>query len=303
LIAQEVVVGKTDIAAALAVAAALMIGIGDVLQQRSAQQVTGKPVGTFALFGRLLRDRRWWAGSLVAGVGFGLQAAALGLGSVVLVQALLATSLLFALLVSAKVNHRKITGWQAIWAMLLATAVTMVVTVGNPQAGNPRGSFQTWAIVAIVMGPALILCVIGARIFSGSVSAMLLGLMSGSLWGLFSVLTKGVVDQLDHGILALLRIPEVYVWAVVAVAATAWEQSAFRAGPLTASLPAVTVSEPIVGSVLGVTVLGETLRTNNVGLVALGMSVAVMATATVALARSQAAAASAIDQRPTSKVT
>ena len=295
--------GKTDIAAALAVAAALMIGIGDVLQQRSAQQVTGKPVGTFALFGRLLRDRRWWAGSLVAGVGFGLQAAALGLGSVVLVQALLATSLLFALLVSAKVNHRKITGWQAIWAMLLATAVTMVVTVGNPQAGNPRGSFQTWAIVAIVMGPALILCVIGARIFSGSVSAMLLGLMSGSLWGLFSVLTKGVVDQLDHGILALLRIPEVYVWAVVAVAATAWEQSAFRAGPLTASLPAVTVSEPIVGSVLGVTVLGETLRTNNVGLVALGMSVAVMATATVALARSQAAAASAIDQRPTSKVT
>ncbi len=132
---------------------------------------------------------------------------------------------------------------------------------------------------------------------------MLLGLMSGSLWGLFSVLTKGVVDQLDHGILALLRIPELYVWAVVAVAATAWEQSAFRAGPLTASLPAVTVSEPIVGSVLGVTVLGETLRTNNVGLVALGMSVAVMAAATVALARSQAAAASAIDQRSTSKVT
>ena len=155
---------RTDIAALLAVAAALMVGVGDVFQQRSAQRVTDKPVGTFALFGRLLRDRRWWAGSLVAGVGFGLQAAALGLGSVVLVQALLATSLLFALLVSAKVNHRKITGWQAIWAVLLATAVTMVVTVGNPQAGNPRGSFQTWAIVAIVIGPALILCVIGARI-------------------------------------------------------------------------------------------------------------------------------------------
>ncbi len=279
----------TDIAALLAVAAALMIGIGDVIQQRSAQQVTDKPVGTFALFHRLLRDRRWWTGSLVAGAGFGLQAAALGLGSVVLVQALLVTSLLFALLISAKVNHRKITGWQAIWAVLLAAAVTVVVTVGNPQAGNPRGSFQTWAIVAAVMGPALILCVVGARMFSGSVRALLLGLMSGSLWGLFAVLTKGVVDQLDHGIPALLRIPEVYVWAVVAVAATAWEQSAFRAGPLTASLPAVTVSEPIVGSVLGVTVLGETLSTNDVGLVALGFSVAVMVAATVALTRSQAA--------------
>ena len=156
---------KADIAALLAVAAALMIGIGDVLEQRSAQQVTDKPVGTVALFRRLLRDRRWWAGSLVAGAGFGLQAAALGLGSVVLVQALSVTSLLFALVINAKVNHRRITRWQGIWAALLAAAVAVVVTVGNPQAGNPRGSFRTWAVVAVVMGTALILCAIGARVF------------------------------------------------------------------------------------------------------------------------------------------
>jgi drug/metabolite transporter (DMT)-like permease len=298
-------VANTDIAALLAVAAALMIGIGDVLEQQSAQQVTDKPVGTFALFGRLLRDRRWWAGSLVAGAGLGLQAAALGLGSVVLVQALLVTSLLFALVISARVNHRRITRWQGIWAVLLAAAVTVVVTVGDPQAGTPRGSFQAWAAVAAVMGPALILCLIGARIFSGSVRALLLGLISGSLWGVFSVLTKGVVDLLDHGIVALLRLPELYAWAVLGIAATAWEQSAFRAGPLTASLPAATVTEPIVGSLLGVTVLGETLNTNNVGLVALGVSVAVMAAATVALSHSQAAATPVVDKRPrpTTKIT
>lgn len=290
--------GKTDIAAVLAIAAALMIGIGDVLQQRSAQQVTEQPVGTFTLFRRLLRDRRWWAGSLVAGAGFGLQAAALGLGSVVLVQALLVTSLLFALVISARANHRRITAPQAIWAVLLAAAVTVVVTVGDPREGTPRGSLRTWTIVAAVMVPALILCVIGARMFPGSVGALLLGLMSGSLWGLFAVLTKGVVDQLDHGIPALLRTPEVYVWMAVAIAATAWEQSAFRAGPLTASLPAVTVAEPIVGSVLGVTVLGETLRTNTGGLVALGVSVAVMAAATIALAHSQAVATPSDGEKP-----
>lgn len=281
--------GTTEIAALLAEAAALMIGIGDVIQQRSAQEVTDKPLGTVALFHRLLRDRQWWTGSLVAGAGFGLQAAALGLGSVVLVQALLVTSLLFALVINARVNHRRITRRQAIWAVLLAAAVAVVVTVGDPQAGTPRGSFKTWAVVALVMGPALLACVIGARLFSGSVSALLLGLMAGSLWGLFSVLTKGVVDQLGRGIPALLGTPEVYVWVVVAIAATAWEQSAFRAGPLTASLPAVTVSEPIVGSVLGVTVLGEMLNTNDVGMIALALSVAVMVAATVALAHSQAA--------------
>lgn len=290
--------GKTDIAAILAIAAALMVGIGDVIQQRSAQQVTDQPVGTAALFRQLLRDRQWWTGSLVAAAGFGLQAAALALGSVVLVQALLVTSLLFALLISARVNHRRITPWQGIWAVLLAAAVAVVVTVGDPQEGTPRGSVHTWTIVALVMGPALILCVIGARLFPGAVGAMLLGLMSGSLWGLFSVLTKGVVDQLDRGIPALLRLPELYVWVVVAIAATAWEQSAFRAGALTASLPAVTVAEPVVGSVLGITVLGETLRTNDIGLVTLALSVAVMAAATVALAHSQAAGAPPGDEKP-----
>jgi drug/metabolite transporter (DMT)-like permease len=281
-------VTRTGVAALLAIAAALMTGIGDVLEQRSAQQVTDQPVGTFALFGRLLRDRRWWAGSLVAGAGFALQAAALGLGSVVLVQALLVTSLLFAMLINAKASHRRITRVQGIWAVLLTVAVAVVVTVGDPQQGTPRGSLHAWTIVAAVMGSALILCLIGARASSGSVKALLLGLISGSLWGLFSVITKGVVDQPDHGIPALLRMPEVYVWLVLAIAATAWEQSAFRAGPLTASLPAVTVSEPIVGSVLGIAVLGETLNTNTVGWVAVSVSVAVMAAATVALARSQA---------------
>ncbi|MGO9508278.1 MAG: DMT family transporter [Mycobacterium sp.] len=283
---------KTDIAALLAVAAALMVAIGDVAQQRSAQEVTDKPVGTLALFRQLLRDRQWWTGSLVAAAGFGLQAAALGLGSVLLVQALLSTSLLFALIINAKTHGRRISRWQAIWAMLLAAAVTVLVTVGNPQAGNPRGSLRTWAVVAAVMGPVLLLCLIGARLFSDSVKALLLGLVSGSLWGLFSVLTKGVVDQVGQGIGALLRTPELYVGAVVGLAATAWEQSAFRAGPLTASLPATTVSEPLVGSVLGVFVLDETLDTNHAGWVVIGVSVAIMVAAITALAHSQAAASS-----------
>lgn len=291
------VVGQTEIAAVLAVGAALMIGIGDVAQQRSAQQVTEQSVGTVALLRRLLRDRRWWAGSLVAGAGFGLQAAALGLGSVVLVQALSVTSLLFALVLNARVNHRKISRAQGIWATLLVAAVAVVVTVGDPGEGTPRGSVKTWTVVALIVGPALILCVVGARMFPGSVGALLLGVLSGSLWGIFTVLTKGVVDRLDHGILAVLRLPELYVWLALAIAATAWEQSAFRAGPLTASLPAVTVTEPIVGAVLGVTVLGETLQTTGPRVAALTISVAVMVAATVALAHSQAAGSREAESR------
>ncbi len=282
---------KADIAALLALGAAFFIAIGDVIHQRSAHEVTDEPVSHVDLFMRLLRDRQWWLGSIVSAVGFGLQAAALGLGSVLLVQALLVTSLLFALPINARLTHRQVTRWNWTWAALLAAAVAVIVTVGNPTAGHSRASLETWTAVIAVLGPAMVLCVVGARIWSGTVSAVLLAVVSGALWGVFAVLTKGVVDRLDDGLWALLRTPELYVWALVAIAGTAWQQSSFRAGALTASLPTMTVAEPVVGSVLGIVVLGETLRPGDAGWLTLIVAVAVMVLATAALARGEAASA------------
>jgi drug/metabolite transporter (DMT)-like permease len=279
---------KADIAALLAIGAALFIAIGDVMHQRQAQAVTEEHLSHVAVFLRLLRDRQWWLGSMVAAVGFALQAAALGLGSVLLVQALLVTSLLFALPINARLSHRRVTRWEWTWAALLAAAVAVIVSVGNPTAGHSRASFETWTAVIVVLGPALVLCVIGANVWKGPISAVLLAVVSGALWGIFAVLTKGVVDRLDDGIVELLRTPELYVWMLVAVAGTAWQQFSFRAGTLTASLPTMTVTEPLVASVLGVVVLGETLRPGDAGWFTLVVAVAAMVVATAALARGEA---------------
>jgi drug/metabolite transporter (DMT)-like permease len=284
---------KADLAALLALGAAFFIAIGDVIHQRSAHEVTDEAVSHLELFTRLLRDRQWWLGSLVAAAGFALQAAALGLGSVLLVQALLVTSLLFALPINARISHRRVTRWQWLWAALLAASVVVIVTVGNPTAGHSHASWKTWTAVIVVLGPALIGCVLGAGIVKGPASAVLLGFVSGALWGVFAVLTKGVVDRLDDGLWAVVRNPELYVWALVAIAGTAYQQASFRAGSLTASLPTMTVAEPVVGSVLGVVVLGEALRPGDAGWLTLIVAVAAMVLATAALARSEAAGAAA----------
>ena len=280
-----------DLAVVLALGAAVFVAIGDVIHQRQAHEVADESVGHLELFTRLLRDRQWWLGSFVAAAGFGLQAAALGLGSVLLVQAVLVTSLLFALPINARLSHRRVTRWQWMWAVLLAASVAVIVTVGNPTAGQSRATWETWTAVLVVLVPALVLCVIGANIWKGPASAVLLALVSGALWGLFAVLTKGVVDRLDDGLEALLRTPELYVWAAVAVAGTAWQQASFRAGSLTASLPTMTVAEPVVASALGVIVLGEMLRPGEAGLLTLIVAVGVMVVSTAALARSEAATA------------
>ena len=53
---EETCMDKADIAALLALGAALFIAIGDVIHQRSAHEVTDEPVGHLELFSRLLRD-------------------------------------------------------------------------------------------------------------------------------------------------------------------------------------------------------------------------------------------------------
>jgi drug/metabolite transporter (DMT)-like permease len=290
-------IAKVDIAALLALVAALISGVGDVVRQRSAQEVTDEEVGHVELLRMSLRDLRWWLGGGAAVVSAALQAVALGLGSVVLVQALQVTALLFALPVYAWLTKRGLTRREWGWALLLAAAVAVFVTVGEPAAGYQRASLQTWAVVAVMIGPAMVFCVLAARIWSGPVAAVLLAVVSASLWALFAVFTKAIVDVVDGGLWALLRTPELYGWLLVAVLGTVFQQSSFRASSLTASLPTMTVTEPLVASVLGVTVLGETLDADGLEFIALAAAVAVVVVATTALARGEAATMVAGDGR------
>jgi hypothetical protein len=68
-----------------------------------------------------------------------------------------------------------------------------------------------------------------------------------------------------------------------------FQQSAFRAGALTASLPTVTVAKPMVASLLGVVVLGETLNTTGPRVVTLVGAAVLVIVSTIALARGEAA--------------
>jgi len=174
---------KTDIAALLALASALAVAVGDVLQQRATHRIVDTSVGNLELFARLLRNRRWLWGALLLVVSVALQAAALDQGSVLLVQALLVLSLLFALPFSARLARRSVTRREWLWAVLLTAAVTVIVTVGNPRAGHANASLRTWAVVVAVLVPLLAGCVVIARMRGGAVAAVLLAFVSGALWG------------------------------------------------------------------------------------------------------------------------
>ena len=103
-----------------------------------------------------------------------------------------------------------------------------------------------------------------------------------------------MVSLLDDGVVVLAASLETYALVAAATGGTLLQQSAFQAGDLAASLPAVTVGEPVVGVAIGLTVLGEQLRADGLEWAIIGVSVAVTVAATVALARSAARSAPAV---------
>lgn len=280
---------NVEYATLLALGAALLAGISYVILQRSAQQVTEAEVGHLTLFQLSLRNAHWWLGSVAALGSFVFQALALTMGSVVLVQSLQATALLFALPIDARLTRHRVTARDWMWAMLLAAAVAVVVLAGDPSAGYARAPLHSWVVVAMVLAPVLLTCVVVARLVSDTVSAVLLALASAAALAVFTVLTKGVVAVVGRGFSQLLAAPELYAWMAILPIGLMLQQSALRSGALTATLPAIIVARPVIASVLGVTVLGEVIHTGEGEVLTLATAVTVVVVATVALARDEAA--------------
>lgn len=279
------------IAALLALCAALASAIGDVIRQRSAQEVTDQQVGHLKLFWLSLRDPRWWGGGGAAVANYALQAVALAMGSVILVTGLQVTALLFALPLYAWLTHRRVTNWEWLWAIVLAGALAVVVIVGDPTEGKQHAPARTWIVVSVVVLTVLLACAVFAHRYKGRpAAAVLLAVVAGSSLAVFALLTKVLVEVVKaHGWHAVLESPALVPWLVATLAGMIFQQSAFRAGALTASMPTMTVAKPLVASALGVLLLNETIDAGGLEDLTVVIGAVLIVIATAALARGEAA--------------
>jgi hypothetical protein len=281
----------TFLAVVFALLSAVSFAVAWVAQQRAASAVPDEEARGLRLILRLIRRPVWWAGTVGDTAAFVLQAVALGFGSLLLVQPLIVTSLLFALPLAARFGGARPSRTDLGWAALLAVALGVFLAVGRPTARVDRAGLRDWAPTGLTILGLLVVCIALASARRGRVRALLLACATGLAYGAVAALTKTVVVLLGLGLVPLLTAWETYALVVAVVGGTLLQQSAFQAGDLTASLPAVTVGEPVVAAVIGLTVFGERLRANGPEWVLIGVLVAVMVVATVMLARSSARSA------------
>ena len=278
------------LAVLFALLAALFLAIGIVVRQRATMDVPEEQGVSALMVLTLIRTPLWWAGTGAAIAGFAFQAVALAYGSLLLVQPILVSALLFALPLSARLANRRVTRGEWLWALLLTAALAVFVVLAKTSAGDYEASVPLTAIVAVVCIVAVSACVFVAVRNPGWRRAVLLAVAVGVLFGVVAMLTKLVVHMLTHdGVRAVLTTPAPYLLLVIGIIAVLLQQSAFHAGSLQTSVPTMLVLEPLIAVVLGAVVLGEHMTVNGFKAVAITVALVAMAAATVALGREEGA--------------
>ncbi|WP_197283754.1 DMT family transporter [Mycobacterium sp. Marseille-P9652] len=271
-----------------ALLAAFWAAVGIVVRQRVARAVPADKGMSTEVATTVFREPMWWAGMIAAIAGYVFQAVALAHGSLLLVQPLLVSSLLFALPLNARLARQRVPWADWGWATLLTVALAVFVLVGQPREGHNRPALPAWTLALAISVPLVIVCVAAARRAIGTLRAMLLAIPVAVLLGMVAVLTKICAHRVAvSGWDSLLTVPAPYVLVAAAIALTFVQQAAFHAGAMQASVPIMLVGEPIVAVLLGMVVLGEHVGVHGPRAAVLILAVAAMVASTVALARDQ----------------
>lgn len=279
------------IAAALALLSALAFAVSTVVQHRAATQASVPPGKGAAvrLFLRLIRARAWLAGQAAASAGFVLHGAALHNGPVVIVQPVLSSGLVLALVLGWLVDRRHPgrplpDRRQWVSAGIVAVGLVLFLFAAHPHHGH---GFGRPGILLGGVGVALVIAV-GSWLWSRRAHrphrALALGIAAGCGFGMTGVLLKQVVHGFPHGWPSIW--PPI-VLIVVGGTSIVCAQSAYQAGALIESLPTMTVLEPIVAILVASRAYHEVLAGGWLAHVGQIVGLLLLAVGVVGIARAQ----------------
>lgn len=247
----------------LAFLAGLVNATGNVLNRKAARDEPDQAEFKLKLITDLMHRKVWLAAVGMMIISFALAAAALGTGQLASVQLVVVLELPMtiiggALLLRSPLGARE---WIAIAAM--TAGVIGLLALLDPKPGPAKHIAPVlWIAMSAANVAAIVALFLAARRHSKpAVRASLLGIACGLGYGLTAAFTKGMADAFNSGgIVAVFTTWQFYACALAGVASAFLLENAYQAGPLTASQPGITLVDPMVSTVWGIVVFGETVR-------------------------------------------
>ena len=232
----------------------------------------------------LFRNPLWLFGWVALAGAFVFQALALHDGQISVVQPLMATELVFMLVLRRFWIRQSIR--QVTWGAAAVTCVSLAVFVvaAEPRGGNPTATSHHWlaALLACCAGAGVL--AILARWGSAGLRAALYASAAAVMWALVATFIKATTDTLtEFGVAGMFTRWPVYALALGSVAALFLQQAALHVGPLRASQPFLVIIDPIVSIALSVWLFDEHFTDNAAALATAATAFAVMCAALVLL--------------------
>jgi drug/metabolite transporter (DMT)-like permease len=275
------------VAVVLALLAGCSYAGAAVLQQRVAAAQPPELSLSPRLLLAVARKPVWLLGIGLDIAAYLLEAGALHEGSVVTVAPLLVSGLLFALPLSTVGTGQHVTRRELVPAVVVVAGLALFVQVGSPEGDRSTASAAAWITIGAIVAVATAVLVALGRREQGSRRALAYGVATGVVYSFTAVLTKATVDLLDGGVGQLFTHWQLYVLLAASLVGLLLNQSAFQAGHVAASLPAISVTNPVLASTFGIVMFGETLDAHGPLAVSVTIvSIVAMVIGTIALARS-----------------
>jgi drug/metabolite transporter (DMT)-like permease len=269
------------------VVGAAFYALSSVLEQQAAREEPTHKSLRLNLLVALAQRRRWLLGVAAGVAGYAMQFIALRKGSLALVTPILVTSLVMALAGSALAQHRRLSRGEWLANVQILGGIALFIAIAQPGPGHPRGSSVGWILLAAISTTAVVALVALSR-GSPQRRSLALGAATGIVFGTTAAVTERTSHRLGISPAHALGDWSPYVLIVVGIGGLLLNQSAFQAGDLKWSLPAITVLEPIVAILIGQTLFHEHIATAALRVTGETLGLALIVVGVLALARSPA---------------
>jgi drug/metabolite transporter (DMT)-like permease len=242
----------------LSLLAAVSFALGTVLQQRGAL-ATPAGEGDPRFLAQLFAQPIWFLGALCQAGGWVLQTLALKNGQLVVVQGLVATSLVLTLPLGAKLTNQRIGRHEVVAAIATVSGLILFLVVGQPNGGiDQPAATKWWVAVAVVLVGVGVTAMFGFR-RKGPPAAAFLGAAAGLCFGFQGAASKMFAAEIGGGLANLLTSWATYALIASALIGFAVQQSALKTGALAAAVASSNSSTLLASVVLGVFLFEENL--------------------------------------------
>ena len=274
---------------ALALLASALFGTGVAFQQRPAAEIPDEFAARPGLLLRVARQPLWLIGIVAEIAAFVVQVGALRRGSLVVVQPLITTSLLFAVAITASWNRQTVNprDWISVLAVVGGLGTFLAIAAPSDSSSGTADGTDWLATGATMLAVLIGLMWIGLTSRSRRRAAAL-GLAAGLGDAFMAVLTKSLARATEHGIVSMLTTWVPYALCAAGLVAMLITQTAYQTGQPKISIPLITVTEPLVSCGIGVGLFGEAIHVGGYRGPFVVLAILVMAAGLVSLSRSNA---------------